>query len=82
MKETRKCVVCGKKYTAIRGNQKYCGSECEKIATLKQVEVRNKKLKVERRRKKKKKNQDIIDIAIAAREAGMSYGQYVAKMGL
>lgn len=31
---------------------------------------------------KKNKQSDLIRIAVAARQAGMTYGEYVAKMGL
>lgn len=39
------------------------------------------KLNIENKPKKKtkpKKNQEVIDVAVKARQAGMSYGQYVA----
>lgn len=37
----------------------------------------------ERKARKRKKNaQSIAEIAVAARKAGMSYGQYVGKYGL
>lgn len=32
--------------------------------------------------KRRKNTQNITELAIAARAAGMTYGQYVAKMGL
>ena len=42
----------------------------------------SKKEKERSARKRKINTQSITDIAIAAREAGMSYGQYVAKHNL
>lgn len=77
MREYRNCAVCGKMYVAIRANQRYCGSECRYIG-LQRLEAEKRASK----RKKKKKKASIVDVAVDAKKAGMSYGEYVAKMGV
>lgn len=80
-KSVCKCVVCGTEF--VRKNQRhiYCNMTCKK-----QVErsMRKKYVKPNEENKTKKHtaNNELVNIAIAARKAGMTYGQYVQKMGL
>lgn len=97
--EVRKCVVCGKEFKQIRGNQIVCSTECrhkrdselQKQWREKNIGYMSKKTgqempNIEKPKKQKPKEQKvknnydkIVDIAIAARAEGLTYGQYVAK---
>lgn len=81
MEEIRKCLICGKTYTAIRPNAKYCGESCADFAFKAKRQEREKKAK-EKRKSEKKKTNSISEIEIKARDAGMTYGHYVAKMSV
>ena len=77
----RKCDMCGKEFEP-RPNQRYCCAECKAkaahLAAIRQEENRKERIL----KRKTYQNQSIVDIAVAARKAGMTYGQYVMKMGL
>ena len=60
-----KCEWCGKEFDR-RNAQRYCGPECKSAAM--------------RKSKQKKKGNSVTDIAVAARAAGMTYGEYVARV--
>ena len=86
--EERICNTCEKSYIPKRKDQVYCCAECrnqgfKKYLRAYGIEAREKKRqeKVEKV-KKKEKPSSLVDIAVEARKAGMTYGQYVAKMGL
>ncbi len=78
----KKCKWCERIFTAKRLNQNYCCKECSRNGKLKwQREYEaNKKATTEKPKKTKRKSNQITDIAIAARAAGMTYGEYVAKV--
>ena len=105
--EMRKCVVCGKEFMPIRGNQLVCSDDCRHKRDLevqkqwrennkgymskktaqempKEEKPKEEKPKQEKPKSKQPKtNHDkIADIAIAARNEGLTYGQYVAKYKL
>lgn len=69
----RNCDCCGKKYITKSHKSKYCGAECKK----KSAKKNNKKKKVVR---KNNTNRELMDYAAEARKAGISYGEYVARM--
>lgn len=78
------CATCGKEFGTWSNNQRYCCEECKRYSRVKNVEAykekqEKKKLKYEAEQKKK---HAVIDIAVEARKAGMSYGKYVAMMKL
>ena len=79
-REVKKCVVCGKHFISTNSKVVCCSQECQK--------KRNKQLQNEARRKyvsqkePKKKTKTLAELSVEARAAGMTYGQYVAKMGL
>ena len=85
MSGERICAICGKTYVSVQYNAKYCSDECKD-------EGRRRKNKENRDEKKKDKNavrkenankrKTIVNIAAEAKKAGMSYGLYVAQMGL
>ena len=89
--EERKCLVCS---TSLAGTnrRKYCSDKCSDIASKeKEASWKRKAREAERKEKeavnrkrtvKAEKKLSLVDIAVAARKAGMSYGQYVGRMGL
>lgn len=83
MTQEKNCLVCGKRFMAKRIDQVYCGANCRKIAFKKyrkewgeETRARERELKAEKM--KKPKINSVAEIAVEARKAGMSYGQYVA----
>lgn len=80
MRDFRRCAVCNKLYIATRQNAKYCSADCRLEGTY--AMKRTYKERKEQKAKPKKLKKSITDIAVEARQAGMTYGQYVAKMGL
>lgn len=79
-KETRECVICKKLFIPNVANQIYCNKQCG----IKALSERRKSVKIENegKPKNKKPKMSVAEIAVAARAAGMSYGQYVEKMKL
>ena len=79
----KKCNFCMKDFTAEYFSSIYCCRECRKESekqrrlTYKRNRKSNKKNVVE-----KSKKPTIAEISNAANMANMTYGQYVAKMGL
>ena len=86
------CAICGKKFLAAwhKYNAKCCSTECsyawrkkvnkeyrEKIDPEKKKEYR--KLAKEKYEASKKKGSSLDDDIRSAREAGISYGQYMAR---
>ena len=76
------CKWCKKKFTAKRLNQEYCCKECSRNGKLKWQRdyEANKKATTKKPEKPKQKQDRITIIAVAARAAGMTYGEYVAKV--
>lgn len=86
MIEKKICTCCKKKFIPNHSNQKYCCKECSKEMNRQNnqryyAEIGKYKEK-EKRHPKKKKSLSISEIEKMAREAGMSYGMYIAKMGV
>lgn len=79
-REVKKCAICGRCFITNKMKVVCCSPECQK--------KRNKQLQNEARRKyvsqkePKKKTKTLAELSVEARAAGMTYGQYVAKMGL
>ena len=88
----RVCSVCGKEFDTHYPRQVLCGPECVKTSRLeyqrkyaqrisendkkrrqKQLAEKDKKVK-----KQKANKNALVETAVAARAAGMTYGQYVA----
>ncbi len=73
------CKICGKEFIAKASNTKCCSDECKK-----ENSKMNKKLCDERKKlqpkKKKEKKLTVTELAVKAKEAGMSYGQYTAML--
>ena len=65
------CKVCHKIFYNESRMNRFCSEECERIYKSQKIKDWTKKVK--------ETHQVIIDIAKAATEAGMTYGEYVAK---
>lgn len=72
---SRYCKQCSKKFEPNSCKQIFCGDICRR----RYYSIERDKLAAERAAKK---NLSLTDIAIEARKAGMTYGEYVAKNGL
>lgn len=88
-REPRNCVICGKEFIPINKNNICCSPVCTKKRNYQVNEVTRKErydnlahlMKVQA--DMPPSNHDAIaNIAIEARKHGMTYGQYVAKMGI
>lgn len=79
-----KCVICGRLFTTSHSRQRTCSEECKKELHRRNVEsYQQKQLEESKARVTSyESQQELIDIAVLAKQAGMSYGQYVAKYGL
>lgn len=89
MTEIRICAVCGKSFEAHRETEVCCSKECkderrrEQIRSYRRDKAQEKKFEEQKKKKQVSRNKNsLTEIAIEARKAGMTYGQYVAKMGL
>ena len=83
MEHKKECEWCGKEFEAYRDNARYCCIEHRRLAYRKRYE--HKKYKFEECKPKEKypkKNDELVNKAIEARKAGMTYGQYVAQLYL
>ena len=67
---TKKCIICGKIYESISARALTCGKQCRN-------EYHRRKDR-EKRSVKTCRNSTLDDVLKKAREAGMSYGKYVA----
>ena len=80
MEEIRTCPVCGMEFTD--RTRKYCSPKCSKEGyrrrQLKYSKERQEKENQLRRTEKPKEKSQLERLAKEAREAGMTYGQYVA----
>lgn len=84
----RVCPLCNTKFQTEYYAGLYCSDECKITAdneSRKKARERSRKRYYEKKREeelRKQKAKSITEIAIAAREAGMTYGKYVSEMGL
>lgn len=82
MEKTRICPVCGGEVTD--RNRKYCCEACSKKGYIKKQIERNKerdqrlKEAQEKNTGRRRPESPLEELARKAREAGMTYGQYVA----
>lgn len=79
----KKCKWCQKKFSTSKLNQEYCGKECAHNGKLKyqrEYEAKKKATREKTPKKPEKKSDGITDITVAARAAGMTYGEYVARV--
>jgi hypothetical protein len=71
--DTLVCPVCGEKFTASSTRQVYCSSACR---------FGSKFSSPHEKKKRRAPGYTIEEISRAARRAGLSYGDYVARVGL
>lgn len=91
-KEIGKCIVCGSEFEKKRSDHICCSKKCrnrynskqskERVAKHKEKKKQEMMREAVRMSKKGENHHKIADIAIEARKHGMTYGQYVAKMGI
>lgn len=79
------CAVCGTMFQKRKKDHLCCSEKCQ-LKRRRQYEKEMNALYRSQKKDKAKKiektnHEKIADIAIAAREEGLSYGQYVAKYG-
>lgn len=76
----KRCIICGKEFTARRDSQKCCSSECRKEnASRYQKAKYYKTSRTAKSPEPKRPKNNITEIAVAARAEGLTYGQYVAR---
>lgn len=74
-----KCKICGKEFFNEHRRQIYCSPNCQKRAqSLRAIERK----KAKANQVKKDNYSEIVRVAKLAREAGLTYGQYVLREGL
>lgn len=79
MREKKKCAFCGTTFIAKKGTQKYCSAECRnKQQKIIQRQYHREHAKRKKDIRKQKETDRLNDKIRAAREAGMSYGKYMA----
>ena len=71
-----RCEECGLIFEKQTKNQRYCCEECSKLGNNRKSRER---YRMQKAAAKGKEKQTIADINRKAREAGMTYGQYMAK---
>lgn len=73
----KKCDVCGETFLTYRENVKYCSNDCRQEGHHRRAMERD-----ARKREKEMAISTLAETNQAAREAGMSYGRYVALQWL
>lgn len=68
-----KCAVCGKEFISSGTGRKYCSDECKK-------EARRQRDKARYEKNNPNRNRSLVEMAVEAREHGMTYGQYVVYL--
>lgn len=79
MREERQCEFCGKSFIAKKSNGRYCSNECARKGYKERAKEYYREKKMEQERQAKGKL-TVTEITKKARQAGMSYGKYVAQM--
>lgn len=83
MEIKKECEWCGNEFKAYRDNARYCCIEHRRLAYRKRYEFKKYKFEeCEPKKKYSEKNTKLVDIAVEARKAGMTYGQYVGMLYL
>lgn len=76
---TKRCIVCGKEFMCRSKKALCCEGECRRIRGNEIAREYRKTIKMTEKKKIKPKY-SIAQISVKAKEAGMSYGEYVQKM--
>ena len=87
--ETRKCKICGTEFETSHYSKICCSKECAKEnykiisrEHQRRITEMNRLEREKNKKQPKKKTMSVTDIAVKAKAAGMSYGQYVATMNM
>ena len=73
------CKICGKEFVSKCFATKCCSDECAKENARRNAKLCDERKKLQ---PKKEKKLTLTEIAVMAKEAGMSYGQYSAMLAL
>lgn len=79
------CPMCGERFYSSTKTRKYCSAQCQREASITSQRDFKELQRAEREKRIKERFPGyaaITAISVAAQEAGMNYGAYVAKMGL
>ncbi len=76
------CERCGKTFTPRGTVDKYCSDDCRYAVQKERSRTYNRNYKAKKKAPKPEQKRSIGEIALAAKKAGMSYGEYVAKFGV
>lgn len=82
MEKVKTCPICGREFVTER--RRYCSESCSREARIEDQKRRNRELNRKPRpasvkpRVRPKEESSLQELARKAREAGMTYGQYVA----
>ncbi|MPM99468.1 hypothetical protein SDC9_146659 [bioreactor metagenome] len=79
------CPICGKAFAATSNNSKFCGPACKLENGRRYAREYERQARADGRCNPlnlKRPTYSIQEIGRAAQAAGMSYGDYVAKVGL
>lgn len=81
MRAKKICIVCGKEFEPRVNNQKCCSPECSDVQNVKRAKASYEKHKhqAKKKEKPKAKKENLAKANEAARNSGMSYGQYMAE---
>lgn len=74
-----KCERCGIEIEKRGNRQRYCRN-CKMIVHQENLSAAKDRYAKRKENKHKRINGSLVDIAMKAKEAGMSYGEYVARM--
>ena len=77
--KTCKYIKCGKEFYPERKGQMYCCEKCRNNQNKDNARERERQKREELKNMRNKKS-SLMDISNKARELGMSYGMYVARM--
>ena len=75
---SRKCEICGEVFNRISYNQRYCGEKCKREANI--LRSREKRRTEKLNAQTKTKHETLSEVAARARDAGMTYGQYMVSL--
>lgn len=77
----KQCRICGKTFSAIKRTRMLCSEECRAENNRNLSNKHNAKRKeMAKPKPKAEKKESIVDLAVKAREMGMTYGQYTAML--
>lgn len=76
------CKICGKEFIANSNQRSLCSDKCKEENKLRIARERALKREKENNMEKyhKENRKAIVDLAVEARKAGMTYGQYTAML--